>query len=159
MKEELTAGGREFIYVIIWAAVLYFACGIITSVFSTYGEYPFIGGIVSVLLFVIFGFFVLTRYTSRFTYQIADGKLRINRMIGKRNKEIELAFENITNTVYGGKPSDFPKRPYNMHRSIISRKHLLYIEYMDKEGGLSGIVIEPSEKLRKKIEKERKKNR
>ncbi|MGN0162374.1 MAG: hypothetical protein ACI4EA_02165 [Candidatus Ornithomonoglobus sp.] len=159
MKEELTAGGKEFIYVIIWAAILYFACGIITSSFSDYGEYPFIGGIISVLIFATFGFFVLTRYTSRFTYQVADGKLRINRTIGKRNKEIELACEDITNMVYGGKPSDFPKRPYNMRKSIISRKHLLYIEYTDKEGRLSGVVIEPSEKLRKKIEKERKKNR
>ncbi|MGM9937933.1 MAG: hypothetical protein ACI38A_11365 [Candidatus Ornithomonoglobus sp.] len=159
MKEELTAGGKEFIYVIIWAAVLYFTCGIITSSFDSYGEYPFIGGIISVLIFAVFGFFVLTRYTSRFTYQVADGKLRINRTIGKRNKEIELACTDITNMAYGAKPSDFPKHPYNMRKSIINKRHLLYIEYTDKEGRLSGVVIEPSEKLRKKIEKERKKNK
>ncbi len=159
MNEELTAGGKEFVYVIIWAAILYFVCGIITSAFSAYGRYPFIGGIISVLIFAAFGFFVLTRYTSRFTYQLADGRLRVNRTIGKRNKEIEFACGNITNMVYGVRPPDFPKRPYNMRRSIISRKHLLYIEYTDKDGILRGIVIEPSEKLRKKIEKERKKNR
>lgn len=158
MKEELTAGGREFIYVVILAAILYLACGLITSSFDSYGEYPFIGGIISVLIFATFGFFVLTRYTSRFTYQVSDGNLRINRMIGKRNKEIELACADITDMTYGKKPSDFPKYPYNMRKSIISRRHLLYIAYTDREGKPSGVIIEPSEKLRRKIEKERKKN-
>lgn len=159
MKEELTAGGREFIYVIICAASLYMFCGIIMSGFDAYGRFPFAGGIISVLIFAVYGFFVLTRYASRFTYQINNGSLRINRMIGKRNKEVELSCANIVSTSYGSRPSDFPKKPYNMHKSIISKKHLLYIKYMDGENKLCGVIIEPSDKLCKRIEKERKKSR
>ena len=39
------------------------------------------------------------------------------------------------------------------------RDRSLYIEYRDKAGGLCGIVIEPSEKLRKKIIKQKDKGR
>lgn len=155
MKEELTAGGREFVYVLIWAAALYFLCGIITASCASL-RYPFIGGIVSVLIFAVFGFFVLTRYASRFTYRIADGRLRVNRLIGKRNKEIEAEIASITGMTLGKKPPDFPRRPYHMHRSIISRRRLLYIEYLNKEGRLCGVVIEPSDRFGKRIEKERK---
>lgn len=158
MKEELTARGREFIFVLIWAAILYLACGVIASIFSGCG-YSFIGGIISVLIFAAYGFFVLTRYTSRFIYQLSGGILRINRTIGKRNKEVELRCSDIISMNYGCAPPDFPKRPYNMRKSMISRKRLLFIKYRDKGGETRGVVIEPSEKLGRKIEKERNRDR
>lgn len=154
MKEELTAGGKEFVFVLFWAAVLYLLCGCLMSAF---GSYASIGGIISVLIFAAYGFFVLTRYTARFTYEVHNGRLRINRMIGKRNKEVEFACSDITNTYYGFCPASFPRKPYNMRKSMISKKQLLFIEYRTKDGTLSGVVIEPTDKLRKRIEKERKK--
>lgn len=148
MKEELTAGGKEFMYALLWAAGLYFICGIMMSLF---GSYAFIGGIISVIVFCVYGFFILTHYTSRFTYSVKNKRLRINRMIGKRNKEVELSCTDIEGLYYGYKPAGFPKRCQSMRKSIITKKYSLYIAYRNKEGGLSGVVIEPSEKLRKKI--------
>ncbi len=152
MKEELTAGGKEFFFAMLWAAGLYIVSGILMSAFKNY-----IGAAAAIVIFCIFGFFVLTHYASRFTYTLKNGRLRINRMIGKRNKEIELACADISDMYYGFKPQSFPRRPYNMRKSIISGKRSLYIVYKDGSGGLCGVIIEPSDKLRKRIEKERNK--
>ncbi len=154
MSEEVTAGGREFVFAMIWAALLYAVCGVIMSVFS---RYFVIGAIISLLIFCVFGFFVLTRYTARFTYTLKDGRLRINRMIGKRNKEIEIPCSAITDTSYGSMPRSFPKRRYNMTKSIISSKRLMYIVYTDADGTLGAAIIQPSSELMQEIEKERKK--
>lgn len=155
MKEELTAGGKEFIFVLLWAALFYFLCGCIMSLF---GEYAFIGGIISVIVFAIFGYFVLIHYTARFTYQLRDGRLRINRMIGKRNREVDFSCSDIKGIYYGFKPGSFPKRYVNMTRSILSKKNVLYIEYISKTNEICGVAVEPSDKLRKKIEREKNKN-
>lgn len=155
MKEEVTAGGKHFFYVLLWSAVLYVLCGVIAAGFHSYA---FIGGIAGILIFCVFGFFVLTHYTSRYTYTLKNGVLRINRMIGKRNKEIELNCSQITAMYYGFKPTLFPKKAWNMRVSVFSQKNSLYIEYSKDDGACNGVIIEPSEKLRKKIEKERKKS-
>lgn len=152
MKEELTAGGKEFIFVLLWAALFYIICGCMMSLF---GDYAFIGGIISVIVFAVFGYFVLVHYTARFTYQLKDGRLRVNRMIGKRNREADFACSDINGIYYGFKPSSFPKRYTNMTKSIVSKKKVLYIEYTNKSKKICGVAIEPSEKLRKKIEREK----
>ena len=150
MSEEVTAGGREFVFALLWAAALYFVCYAVMALFNSYA---FIGGIISVIIFAVYGFFVLTRYTARFTYTLKDGRLRINRMIGKRNKEIEISCGDITGLYYGYKPMAFPKTTVNMRKSIINKRHSLYIEYRGSDGTVRGAVIERSEKHRKKIER------
>ena len=157
MKEEYSAGGKQFLFVLLWSAFLYVACGVIMAAFSTFVGYAFAGGVVSVLIFCVFGFFVLTHYTARFTYSLKGGRLRINRMIGKRNKETEFACSDITRTAFGAKPSDFAKPIQSMRISVMSAKKSMYIEYRTSAGTLASIVIEPSEKFRRRIEKERKK--
>lgn len=154
MTEEVTAGGREFCFAMLWAAALYVVCGILMSFFSSYFS---AGGVISIFIFCVFGFFVMTRYSARFTYTLKSGRLRVNRTIGKRNKEIEFACKDIINMSCGTKPESFPKRPYNMRKTVFSTKKLLYIEYADKSGESVGVIIQPSEKLREKIERERNK--
>lgn len=153
MKEEITAGHKEFFMSVLWAAFLYVFAAVIAAAFR--GQYKFIGGIIGVLIFCVFGFFILTHYTARFTYSIKNSRLRINRMIGKRNKEIELDCRNIIDMSYGYKPTNFPKRPYNMRISVFGRKKSMYISYTDKRGEAVGVIIEPSDKLRRRIEKMR----
>ena len=155
MKEEYSAGVKQFLFVLLWSAFLYVVCGVIMAAFSTFTNYAFVGGIVSVLIFCVFGFFVLTHYTARFTYSLKNGRLRINRMIGKRNKETEFSCRDITRTDFGNKPKDFAKPIQSMRISVMSAKKSMYIEYKTKEGTLASIVIEPSDKLRRRIEKER----
>lgn len=152
MQEVHTAGVKQFAITLLVSALLYILCGVMMSAFS---DYAFIGGIISVLVFCVFGFFVLTHYTARFSYTLKNGRLRINRMIGKRNREIEFACADITRIVNGYKPLDFPKHIYSMKTAIISSKDCMYIEYNDKSGGLSAVVINPSQKLRKRIEREK----
>ena len=152
MKEEYSSGGKQFLFVLLWSAFLYVACG---TMMAAFGNYAFIGGIISVLVFCVFGFFVLTHYTSKFTYSIKNDRLRINRMIGKRNKEIEISCRDITRTHFGAKPNVFAKPVQSMQISVISKKKSMYIEYRTKDGKKSSVVIEPSEKLRRRIEKER----
>lgn len=154
MKEEHTAGGKQFLFVLLWAAILYLTCGVVMSAF---GDFAFIGGIIAVIVFCIFGFFVLTHYTSKFTYSLKNERIRINRAIGKRNKEIEFAISDILRTSYAIKPSGFGGKYQNMRVSIFSSKTSMYIEYKDKSGNSAGVVIEPSEKFRKRIDRERKK--
>lgn len=144
MIEEVSAGGREFFKTIAAAALLYFICGLIMSVFTSVFV---IGAIISVFIFCIFGFFVMTRYASRYTYTLKDGYLRVNRMIGKRNKEVEIPCSKIEGVYYGCRPQTFPKRPYHMRKSILPNKKLLYIEFKTEQGR-GGLIIEPSEKLR-----------
>lgn len=152
MKEEYSPGGKQFMFVLLWSAVLYIACA---AVMSAFGNYAFIGGIIAVVVFCVFGFIVLTHYTARFTYSVKNGNLRINRMIGKRNKEIEFSCRNITKTAFGAKPDGFAKPIQSMKISVINKKQSMYIEYKTKDGKPASVVIEPSEKLRRRIEKER----
>lgn len=152
MREERTSGGKEFMIALGIAAVLYLICGMGMSLF---GDYAFIGGIISILVFCVFGFFILTRYTSKFTYTLKGGRLRINRMIGKRNKEVEFSVSDIADTAYGVKPESFPKKPYMMRVSLKSNKKSMFISYKDRDGKIQGVVIEPSDKLRKRIDRER----
>jgi hypothetical protein len=154
MTEEHTSGGKEFCFVIAVSALLYIMCATMVSLFN---DYAFIGGIISVLIFCVYGYFVLTHYTSRFTYSLKNGRLRINRMIGKRNKEFEFACTDITRAYYGLKPQSFAKPVYNMRVSILSAKKTLYIEYKNSAGKLTTVAVEPSEKMRRHIEKERNK--
>ena len=58
---------------------------------------------------------------------------------------------------FGYKPSSFPKRAYMMRKSIIRNKHSLFIAFKTKYGERLGVVIEPSDKLRKKIQMQRNK--
>ena len=154
MTEEHTSGGKEFCFVIAVSAILYIMCAAMVSLFN---EYAFIGGIISVLIFCVYGYFVLTHYTSRFTYSLKNGSMRINRMIGKRNKEFEFACTDIERVYYGSKPKDFAKPVYNMRVSIVSAKKTLYIEYKNSDGELTTVAVEPTEKMRRRIEKERNK--
>lgn len=139
-------------FVLLWSAVLYIACA---AMMSAFGNYAFIGGIISVLVFCVFGFIVLTHYTARFAYSVKNGNLRINRMIGKRNKEIEFSCRDITRTAFGEKPVGFAKPVQSMKISVINKKQSMYIEYKTKSGTLATVIIEPSEKLKRRIEKER----
>lgn len=154
MKEEVTGGYKEFGIAMIIAALLYILCYIIVEI-SGLWNYRFIGAVISIIIFCVFGFFVMTRYSAKFTYELKGNRLRINRMIGKRNKEVEVRIAGIEAVYYGYKPASFPKRPEMMRKSIIRNKNSLFIVYKTKNGERAGVVIEPSEKMRKKIQIQR----
>lgn len=154
MKEKRTAGTKEFIFSMLWAIFLLFVGrGIVNSLPS----YKFIGSVITIIFFCVLGFFVLTRYSSTFTYEDTGYSLRINRGIGKRNKEIEFRFEDI---IYMGRecPKELPKPRYHMRTSVFSRKKCSYIVFGYK-GSEQSLVFEPSDKFMDNLKKSIKKHK
>lgn len=148
MKEIRTAGTKEFIYSLLWALFLLAIC---TEVVNALPEYKMIGGILGIIMYAVLGYYVLTRYTSRFTYEDTGTGLRINRMIGKRNKEIEFRYSEITE-ISRVKPKKLPKQVYYMRASVFSDKKSYFISYTHN-GESAMAVIEASAEFIKALEK------
>ena len=148
MKEVREAGGKEFVFSMLWAMFLLFVSrGIVNSL----PDYKVIGAGAGILMYCVLGFFVLTRYSSRFTYENTGSSLRINRTIGKRNKEIEFKFGDVK-SISRSKPKKLPKQVFYMRVSVFSDKKSYYITFT-REGQEYMTVIEASEDFMKKLEK------
>lgn len=150
MSEVRTGGRKEFVYSVLWAVFLLFAGKYIIFILP---EYKVLGGIATLLMFCVLGFFVMTRYAAVFTYSLKGYSLRINRKIGKRNKEIEIKASEI-NSVSRKKPDNMPRHSdvYKMRASVFSGKRLCYVSYTknDTDGVL---VFEPSEEMMKALKR------
>ena len=155
MKEVRTAGTKEFIYSMLWAVLLLF---IGRGVINTLPQYKVAGTIATLISFCFLGFFVMTRYSALFTYEDTGYSLRINRRIGKRNKEIEFRYEDII-YMESIAPAELPKPRYNMRASVFSRRKCSYIIFGYK-GNKQTLIFEPSQKfmdsLRQSIKKSKK---
>lgn len=148
MKEVRAAGGKEFVFSMLWAMFLLFVSrGIVNSL----PDYKMIGAIAGILMYCVLGYFVLTRYSSRFTYENTGTSLRINRMIGKRNKEIEFKLSDIEN-ISRVKPQKLPKQVFYMRVSVFSDKRSYYITFT-RDGEEYMAVVEATEEFMKKLEK------
>lgn len=150
MKEVRTGGGREFIYSVLWAIVILFT-GRALILFMP--SYKLFGGIITLILFSVLGFFVLTRYAAVFTYTLKGYRLRINRQIGKRNKELEIKLTDIQ-SISDEKPGTMPRKNmiYNMRASVFSKQKLCYIKWRCGEGDMV-LVFEPSAAMKNEIQK------
>ncbi len=158
MKEVHKSGNREFFYTMLWALGLLFAGRMLVD---SMPSFKIFGSIATLIAFCILGFFVLTRYSARFTYENTGHSLRINQMIGKRNKEIEFNFSDIL-SITSYKPADMPKPVYNMRVSVFSDKKSKYIIW-GYTGSKQTLVFEPSDKfmseLKKSIKADKKKKK
>ena len=92
MEEKRTGGGKEFIFSLLWAVIFMILGQYIIFILPSY---KIIGTIITILLFCILGFFVLTRYAAIFTYSVKDDIVRVNRAIGHRNKEVEFYISDV----------------------------------------------------------------
>ena len=152
MEEKRTGGGKEFIFSLLWAVIFMILGQYIIFILPSY---KIIGTIITILLFCILGFFVLTRYAAIFTYSIKDDIVRVNRAIGHRNKEVEFYISDVK-SVTRQKPQKTPKTIYNMCASVFSPKKVWYVVY-EKNRIENMLVFEPSQKMVEKI-KSRAKN-
>lgn len=156
MKEVRTAGTKEFIYSMLWAIFLLF---IGRGIINTLPNYKVAGAIITLISFCVLGFFVMTRYSAQFTYENTGYSLRINRSIGKRNKEVEFRYEDI---IYMGpdRPAQMPKPRWNMRASVFSHKKCSYIVF-GYSTNKQTLIFEPTQKfltsLKKSIKKSKKK--
>ncbi len=152
MEEKRTGGGKEFVFSIICAVILLFIGRIIINSIE---NYKIIGTIITIVMFCVLGFFVLTRYSAVYTYTLKNDRMRINRSIGHRNKEVDFAVSDIR-TVTRTKPAKAPRNTVIMRASVFSSKNLWYIVY-DKNRIRTMLVCDMSKKMAEKL-KSRAKN-
>lgn len=151
MKETHAAGLKEFFVSIVWAAILFVMGG---STSYALPVFKIISGIITFLLFCVFAFFVLTRYSAVFTYSLNDNVLRINRQIGHRNKEVEIRAGRIKN-ISSSDPRIKPT--YRMRKYILRNKRDCYITF-ENGGRTECLLFCPSDEMLKKIKKVSKKD-
>lgn len=145
MEETRTGGVKEFVFSVIWAIVILFFGRFIIALLP---DYKVIGTIVTLILFCVLGFFVLTRYSAVYTYSLKGNRFRANRKIGHRNKELEFSLSEVK-SVTKTKPRKAP-RAQNMRATVFSRKNIWYIVYKkNKQENLA--VCEISKQMADKL--------
>lgn len=148
MEEIRTGGIKEYFYSVTWAMAILFVGKFLIYLMPSYKLF---GGIAAVVMFVILGFYVMTRYSAVFTYKLTGYVLRTERRIGGRTKEVELKISDIKSISYK-KTGKFRRRDmYVMCATVFSfGKKRCYIEYtVGKENML--LIIEPSAEMAEKI--------
>lgn len=146
MEEKRTGGGKEFVFSVIWTILLLFIGKIVTASLPTM---KVLGVILTILMFCVLGFFALTRYAAIYTYSLKNDRLRINRKIGHRNKEIEISASQVR-AISKNKPPHNVKRIRNMRTAVFSKRDAWYLVY-EKDNELNMLVFEPSKKMADKI--------
>lgn len=148
LKEIRTGGTKEFIYSVLWAVLILFIGKYLIYLLPSYKLF---GGIATVIMFCVLGFFVMTRYSAVYTYDLTGYTLHIDRRIGGRNKELSIKVSDIKG-IYNKKQGSFKHRNiYVMCASVfaLGRKRL-YIQFCaDGEDVL--LVFEPSDAMAEKI--------
>lgn len=146
MEEQRKAGGKEFIFTLVLAVIVFFTGQVLADKIQSY---KFIGGLIVLLMYCIVGFFVLTRYSATFTYTVKNNRVKINRLIGHRNKEIDFAISNITKISASGEKIN-ARNIYRMTPRIFSKNGTTCIVY-NKSGFEEAVVFEPSREMTKYI--------
>lgn len=141
MEEKRTGGGNEFIFSVIWAVILLV---IGRCVIFALPQYKVWGTVITLLLFCVLGFYVLTRYCAQYTYSLKNNRFRVNRKIGGRNKEVELSVSGIKSITHR-RPKKAP-RALHMRTTVFSKKDLWYILYR-KNGADNLLVCTISDKM------------
>lgn len=152
MEEKRSAGGREFFIAIAWSVFLFTVSQYIGSAMETY---HIVANLIAIVMFCVLGFFVLTRYCATFTYTVKDGRVRINRLIGHRNKEVDFAVSNIK-SICAPNARINVKNVYKMTTKVFSKSGLCLIVF-NKSGFDEAVVFEPSREMLNYIKKQIKK--
>lgn len=153
MKEIRSSGTREFIDVVIWALVFLLIRPCIVNAFPAY---KVAGEILILIMFCVLAYFATTRYAAVFTYENTGYSLRINRKIGKRNKEIEIPFRDIL-SISSKKPTVRQGEVYHMRVSVFSNKKSKFVTFR-LNNNINILEFEPSDVFIKKLKQSIKRN-
>lgn len=147
MRSEIqSAGLKEFFIALLWAALL-FTLGSMTS--YAVSLYKIISGAGTLLLLCVYAFFVLTRYSAVFTYTLEDKRLRVNRKIGHRNKELEIRYRDVLE-ITDADPRI--RRTARMKKYVMRNRRDVYVVYNDK-GEKRCLLFCPSAEFLKRFKK------
>lgn len=144
LKQTKKAGAKEFFLSLLVIAIIATISSYIRFILPSN---KVLGDILGIILFCIYGFNVMCRYGAVYTYTIDDDTLKINRTIGKRNKELQIpisCIKKISNT----KPK--VNTVYNFSRFIFSRKNTRYIEF-EYDRLKQAVLIETDAKMLSKL--------
>ncbi len=145
ITQKKSAGKREFFLAVCIVCLIVVIASVLGGIFKN----SLIGDISGLLLFCVYGYFVLVRYGAVYTYTVTDSAIRVNRQIGARNKEAELTKDDIIKITHK-KPK--AKVTYNFSRFIIKRSGVLYILFMNGNDRMAAIV-EADRELRDALSK------
>lgn len=140
MVQVKKAGIKQFFTVLFLTVLILFLFEIIRQFMSSYAV---IADILSLICILILGYNVLIHYSAIFTYTCDDKRIKINRMIGKKNKEIEFKTSSII-SVSSKKPDT--KYIYNFNPKILPGKNSKYITY-NKKRIVEAVLIEADEEM------------
>ena len=141
MEEQRTGGGREFLFSVLWAVLVLCIGRIVTAALP---NYKIIGVLVTIALYCVLGFFVMTRYAAIYTYTLKNGIFRVNRSIGHRNKELDFSVSKVK-SVSKTRPNIRAER-YNMRTTVLSKKNIRYIVF-EKNGQDTLLVCDISREM------------
>lgn len=145
MEEQRTGGGKEFVFSVVWAVILLFFGRILTA---SLPDYKIIGVAVTILLYCVLGFFVLTRYAAIYTFTLKNDRVHIVRSIGHRKKEVDFALSQVRSV--SKTRTKTKERAYSMRTTVFSKKNLYYIVF-EKNGKETLLVCDMSRKMADKI--------
>ena len=146
MVQIKKAGIKEFFIVILMTVLILGFFEILRSLLTSYGV---IADILSLSCIILLGYKVLTHYSAVFTYTCNDKKIKLNRMIGKKNKEVEILTSSII-SVSSKKPQT--KNIYNFNPKILNGKNSKYILYNQKRIE-EAVLIEADDEMLKYLKK------
>ena len=106
-------------------------------------SYAIIVDILSLILICVLGYQILIHYCAVFTYTYNEKRLRLNRTIGKKNKEIEISVSNIK-SISDKKPDT--KEIFNFNTSIFKNKKSRYLVYKENKK-IKAALIEADEEM------------
>ena len=148
MKYTLKAGAREFVFVLIWIAVIALAGDLVKYLIP---EPPVLKEIVTILFGCVLVYFVYTRYCAEFTYTLGEDGLTAKSRIGRRERTAYAEYKAIS-CISDTKPENKPKAINMFVRNVIPYRKRRYISYNQ---GANLLVIETDDdfilKLKEKI--------
>lgn len=143
ISEERKATVRHFFFALGAA----FIAGGIGSVVSYVLPLRLAGDFLSIALFCVLAYIVLTHYTSVFCYEINGRTVTLTRRIGAREKQIQIKCGAVVSV---GKKRPEHAKITNMSVSLLSGKHAVYLTYR-QDGSLYAVRFEPSETFLKEL--------
>ena len=153
MTEKNTAGIKEALFAVLWAAAILIGYDLADTAIRLYTADAFSSNMMLTIFAISAGcvlvYFVLTRYAAVFIYDADKKSLRITRKIGHRERVVDVKYKNIIS--FSRKiPENPPKPVHKMKKTVFSNKNAYCLIY--KNGSARETVIfEPSRKLTETI--------
>ena len=151
MIQEKKAGLKQFLWVIVSIILIITIFDLIRYIIPSY---KVVVDILSFISIIIFGYEVLIHYSAVFTYTVDENRMKINRCIGKRNKEVEFSVSSVK-YVTSKKPET--KYIYNFNPNILTGKNSKYIVY-DSKRITEAVLIEVDSKMSEYLKRFKNKN-